>query len=317
MGAVKRIIAYISQWFKGKTFPFTPGEWLNGSHSSWQGRLLFAFWLSPRRQYYLYFPKTYQPGQRLPLLVMLHGCKQDSQIFAAGTRMNSLADQQSFAVLYPQQEQKFNGYRCWNWFDWASQIGYGEAVIIAKMVKKIRRRYPIDAQRTYVAGLSAGAAMTSILAARHGRLFRAVGVHSGLPAGAAYSPYVAMRAMKKGAQAGLWFSLPRPVTQQTMAIPGMVIHGEQDEVVQRINTEQLIVQFAGLNAKPTSNRSEVSASGLNYELADYHQGQQLQLRTCLVQGLGHAWSGGNDAYDYNDPRGPDANRLLWEFFNQV
>jgi poly(3-hydroxybutyrate) depolymerase len=54
------------------------------------------------RDYQLYLPSGYH-GQAIPLLLMLHGCTRTPEDFARGTRMNTLADRETFVVVYPRQ----------------------------------------------------------------------------------------------------------------------------------------------------------------------------------------------------------------------
>src|SRR5271169_1292817 len=148
--------------------------------------------------YRLYLPSGSSPRDRLALLVMLHGCKQNPLSFAEGTRMNALAEESRCAVLYPEQSRRSNPQLCWNWFEPASLEGHGEAALIARLIEQITVRRPIDPRRVYVVGMSAGGAMACILAVRHSRLFAACAIHSGLMYGAAHSPREASDAMRRG-----------------------------------------------------------------------------------------------------------------------
>src|ERR1700752_2952727 len=181
------------------------------------------------RPYKLYIP-TRPAGERLPLVVMLHGCTQTADAFASGTRMNALAEEQRFFVLYPEQTQAANRAQCWNWFKRGDQRrGEGEAAILAGMTRDIVHRYPIDPRKVYVAGLSAGGAMAAVLGAAYPELYAAVGVHSGLACGSAHdlaSALNAMRGMPAPASGNPCGSAPgAPPT------PTIVFHGDQDRTV--------------------------------------------------------------------------------------
>ena len=152
-----------------------------------------------QRDYFLYVPVTVRGRDRVPLLVMLHGCSQDAHTFAQGSRMNELADQHRFLVLYPQQSLRANAWRCWNWFEPRTGHGAGEAAAIAALVHEIARRYPVDRSRVYVAGISAGGAMTAILALCYGVLFAACAIVAGVMYRAADSAVEGARAMRRGA----------------------------------------------------------------------------------------------------------------------
>lgn len=289
--------------------PRGPGRF-EGPRQKLASRLLLSF-----RAYRLYLPVAASRGRRLPLLVMLHGCRQDAGVFAEGTRMNELAEQHSFAVLYPEQSWRANPWKCWNWFRPAVLKGTGEAGSIARIVRKVTLGYPVDTTRVYVAGMSAGGAMAAVLASRHGALFAACAVHSGLKYGAAASPSAAVAAMRDGAPGSVWGTpLDGPF------VPTLVIHGDRDRTVNPVNAEQIIEQArlaAGNGVLPgplvESPARRITGASHAYVLRDYVRDGRAVLRRIIVEGLDHAWSGGDDRHPFNDPRGPDASRLIWDF----
>lgn len=272
-------------------------------------RLLLSF-----RAYRLYLPAAVSGGRPLPLLVMLHGCRQDAQVFAEGTRMNQLADRHDFIVLYPEQSRTANPYGCWNWFQPTVLNGAGEAAAVARIVRKVAKAYPVDTTRVYVAGMSAGGAMASVLSYRHGALFAACAIHSGLKYGAAASPSAAVAAMRDGAPGSAW-EMPR----RAPFVPTLVIHGDRDQTVDPVNAGQIIAQarLAATNAAPAQPLVEstrrVASARRPYEQRDYVRDGKPVLRLIAVEGLDHAWSGGDDRHPFNDPQGPDASRLVWDF----
>jgi len=303
------------------------GRWVDGNHREARGSLAFAPMIAPYRAYRLYLPSHYHAEESLPLLVMLHGCHQDPESFAAGTRMNAVADRERLLVLYPEQRKLANNNRCWNWFDPTTHGGGGEAAIITGMVRAVMAQYGVDTTRIWVAGLSAGGAMASILASCHAELFAACAVHSGLMFQAAASPGAAKRAMERGSDRE-----PRRAGREALeisgktvdAMPVIVIHGARDEQVNPVNADQVVLQFAALNrfaeaestaveAMPGKKRSDTSAGGYRYEIRDYRRADRLLIRQVTVDELGHAWSGGDPRYAHNDPRGPDATALIWDF----
>lgn len=298
------------------------GRWVEGSHTESHRRFWFFSPPHAKRNYCLYLPGRYAAAQSWPLLVMLHGCKQDPITYASGTRMNQIADQEGFLVLYPEQRRLANAYRCWNWFDRAALRAGGEAALIAGMVREVIAGYGVDPERVYIAGLSAGGAMTSILASCYGRIFAACAVHSGLMYGAAESVSQATMAMKNGSRASTESTAQQAVAQPDFTfVPAIVLHGSADETVHPANAEQVIDQFLAMfrlagdgdRAVTQATRNESGAGRYPYEVSEYRCGDTLVLRKVLVEGLAHAWSGGNGAHPFNDPGGPDASRMIWEF----
>jgi poly(hydroxyalkanoate) depolymerase family esterase len=255
---------------------------------------------------------------------MLHGCNQDARAFARGSRMNELADEHRFLVLYPQQSLRANSLRCWNWFEARTGHGAGEAAAIAGLVRDITRRYPIARSRVYVAGISAGAAMTTILAFCYGRLFAACAVVAGVMYRAADSAIAGARAMRGGAllsPESTAEEAARRLSRQARFVPALVIHGAQDTVVHPRNAEQIIRQFrrfAEVLRTPPEPLAEgveqrVSSEGRDYRQRDYVHRDQLLLRSIVIEGLGHAWSGGDERFHFNDAAQPDTSRLVWDF----
>jgi len=299
------------------------GQWVEGSYPEPHRRLFFVSLLQSKRNYHLYLPGRYAAAKQWPLLVMLHGCKQDPVTFSSGTRMNQLADQEGFLVLYPEQRRLANAYRCWNWFDSSAQQAGGEAALIAGMVSEVTAGHGIDPARVYIAGMSAGGAMTSILASCYGKLFAACAVHSGLMYRAAGSVSEATRAMKQGSRASPENTARQALAQEEFAfVPAMVIHGTLDGTVSPANADQVVEQFTVMSTLAGDASSALTESTRNvsggdrypYQTHDYRRGDTLLLRKVLVEGLDHAWSGGNGELAFNDPKGPDASRMIWEFF---
>jgi poly(hydroxyalkanoate) depolymerase family esterase len=315
--------------------------WFNLRRSPGMGRSRFlmarfkspqtsdGFRLGMRRDldYRLYLPSGSSGRDSLPLIVMLHGCRQDSLSFAEGTRMNALAEEGRCAVLYPEQSKHSNPLRCWNWFDSASLAGQGEAALIARLIDQVTRRRPIDPRRVYVVGMSAGGAMACILAVRHSRLFAACAIHSGVMYGAASSPVQALAAMRSGPSAAsidkAW-RLVREAGESEVALPTLVIHGDSDATVNPVNADRIIEQLRvraeyidpSAGALSASDERRIDSGGRTYRQRDYTQQGRIVLRKVVVEGLGHAWSGGDTQYEFNDAAGPDAGRLILDFVTQ-
>ena len=238
--------------------------------------------------------------------------------------MNALAEEGRFAVLYPEQSKHSNPLRCWNWFDSASLAGQGEAALIARLVDQVKERRPIDPRRVYVVGMSAGGAMACILAIRHSRLFAACAIHSGMMYGAAGSAMQALAAMRSGPSAASIEQarrLVREAGESEAAVPTLVIHGDSDATVNPVNADRIIEQLRaraeyidpGDGALFASDERRIDSGGRTYRQQDYTQQGRIVLRKVVVEGLGHAWSGGDAQYEFNDAAGPDAGRLILDF----
>jgi len=263
------------------------------------------------RPYKLYIPSTLG-SEPVPLVVMLHGCTQSPDDFAAGTRMNELAEQHRILVAYPGQPSSANHLKCWNWFNSNDQQrDQGEPSLIAGITREIMRDFPVDPERVYVAGLSAGGAAAAILGSVYPDLYAAVCVHSGLACGAASDMPSAFNAMRQG-------GTPHAGTSRNGSkgpVPTIVFHGDHDKTVNPVNGEQVIAQSkAGTDLRQTVNHGK-SESGATYTCtvqAD-EDGRPL-LEHWVLHGAGHAWSGGSPVGSYTDPRGPDASRKMLRFF---
>lgn len=274
--------------------------------------------------YFLYVPSGLSTTDRVPLLVMLHGCHQDAAALASGTRMNTLADRNRFIVLYPEQSRRVNPLRCWRWFSRDTLNGAGEAALIASLVKRIVSRYPIDASRVYVAGISAGGAMAGVLAICYGAMFAACAIASGVMYRAAESVRDAAVVMLKGSLAAPEL-VARTAAQSASGciafVPALVIHGDEDSTVHPRNAEQIIkqlrafAQYLGKSSEPLTESPELRLSGRDraYRQKDYLDNKRVLLRKIMVEGMGHAWSGGDERHPFNDSAGPDASRLIWDF----
>lgn len=268
------------------------------------------------RSYKLYVPSGYD-GKPLPLVVMLHGCTQNPDDFAAGTGMNALAEKQPCLVVYPAQPACANPSKCWNWFKPGDQQrDGGEPAIIAGITRHVRDNYAVDPQRIYVAGLSAGGAMAVTMAVSHPELYAAVGIHSGLPHAVAGDLPSALAAMQQGG-AG---PVGRPAGKRAPhPIAAIVFHGDRDTTVHPGNGDQVIAQCAG--AAPAGRHPQMTVengqvpNGHAYTRTIHHRPKGPAIAEhWLIHGAGHAWSGGSAKGSYTDPKGPDATQQMMRFF---
>ena len=264
------------------------------------------------RTYKLFVPGGYGDSP-VPLVLMLHGCKQSPDDFAAGTRMNELGQKRTFLVAYPAQPQSANPSRCWNWFNGGDQLrDQGEPALIAGITRRVMRDFAVDPRRVYVAGLSAGGAAAAIMGARYPDLYAGVGIHSGLACGAAHDVPSAFAAMRHG---GGPVRGPAAHSRRNI-VPTIVFHGDADATVNPVNGDQIIAG-SGATANLRSTVSRGSANGLNYTctVQTDESGRSL-LEQWVIHGAGHAWSGGSDAGSFTQTLGPDASREMIRFFLQ-
>jgi poly(hydroxyalkanoate) depolymerase family esterase len=263
------------------------------------------------RTYKLYVPSGYN-GQPLPLVLMLHGCTQSPDDFAAGTRMNDLAEEQTFLVAYPAQPKSANPSKCWNWFSAVDQRrDQGEPSLIAGITREIMQDFAVDRARVYIAGLSAGGAAAAIMGSTYSDLYAAIGVHSGLACGSAKDMPSAFAAMRQGGSLGVASRSGRA------AVPTIVFHGDRDTTVNPVNGDQVIAQSkAAADFRGAVSRGE-TPSGVRYTrtIQADERGHPM-LEHWVLHEVGHAWSGGSPAGSYTEPRGPDASREMMRFFLQ-
>jgi len=275
--------------------PALPGTFSEGSHANAAGT----------RSYKLYVPSTYK-GAAAPLVVMLHGCTQDPDDFAKGTRMNVLAEETGCLVVYPAQSRQANPSRCWNWFNNVDQQrDAGEPSIIAGITRQVMREYAVDPGQVYVAGLSAGGAMATIMGTLYPDLYAAVGVHSGLPFASAHDLPSALAAMKGDF---------RRQQQPGKPIPIIVFHGDQDHTVHPANGDQLMVPARdsadAMAVEPGHVPDGHAFTRTTHKRAD----GSVHGEHWVIHGAGHAWSGGSAHGSYTDGKGPDASREMMRFF---
>ena len=324
-----RIRGFFARLFRRK--PPAAGYFVKGDKTSLRGWVHVAPWLWPSREYLLYVPRGYGGWKRRRLLVLIHGCRQTPEEFAAATRITALADEHGWLVLLPRQTDKASAWSCWNWFDTATSAGRGEAAIVAAQIRAVRRHYRVHRRRIVVAGFSAGGALATALAVRHPQLFAGAFVHSGLACGAASGPAAAVGVMRDGANTdfGQIGAQARAAAGGAVRLPLVVLQGGIDPVVAEINASQVARQFLALNGYSPSATSEgglpkadaessvTSPSGRTVTTSEYRDGRRVLVRLVRVGQLGHAWSGGDPAFQYNDPEPPDATKLLGEFVDGI
>lgn len=263
--------------------------------------------LAGQRDYKLYVPAAYA-GEPLPLVVMLHGCTQNADDFAAGTRMNALAESYRMIVAYPVQSPSANRTRCWNWFKPGDQSrDAGEPSLVAGITREIMDAYNVDPSRVYVAGLSAGGALAAIMVESYPELYAAAGVHSGLPSRCAHDLPSALAAMKGG-------GARHPAAARTAAArrPLIVFHGDADATVNIRNGIRLV---EGFDAPPAPEAIRVVETGKRRcTVTSLRSRDGVDAELWTLHGAAHAWAGGSVQGSYTDPLGPDASDAMLKFF---
>jgi poly(hydroxyalkanoate) depolymerase family esterase len=279
------------------------------------------------RAYKVYVPAGRSDAPRA-MVVMLHGCTQSADDFAAGTQMNRLADQHGFLVVYPEQTAQANASKCWNWFKPEDQArGAGEPALIAGIVGEVARQHAADPGRIYVAGLSAGAAMAVVLGEAYPERFAGVGAHSGLPFGSAHDLPSALAAMKGGRSGmpglkNLRGAAGAAARKAMNAVPVIVFHGDRDHTVQQANGDLIVQQAQAAHGARAvgaplgaSAQSGVAAGGRRFSRTVHADaGGQVRIESWTLHGAGHAWSGGDPSGSYTDSKGPDASAEMVRFF---
>ena len=295
--------------------------WISGTYSNAYGA----------RFYRLYVPAAYDGTTARPLMVMLHGCSQDGYDFAAGTRMNTFAEQRNFLVLYPEQGTVYNPADCWNWYYTVNQArGSGEPSLIAGMIAWVKANYAVDGARVGVAGFSAGAAMASIMGCTYPDQVRRVAAAAGVM-------YRGATTSGGGTNAMLYGSTYDPVSAGSgcysamgsyrREIPTLVFHGTSDLTVNPVNAHQTLSQWAQANDRAydalddndvddTADATATATACRSYTRYDYRNAQSgaVVMRKYMISGLGHRWSGGSSAGTYTDACGPDASSIIVSFF---
>jgi poly(hydroxyalkanoate) depolymerase family esterase len=295
------------------------GEWLQSWAITPQGRMVYGLYLPPQSP-------TSKPVTSLPIVVMLHGCTQTANEFANSTQMNALAAKKGFAVLYPQQSKANDRRRCWRWYQKSTQQGAADADAVMHLVHKVISQHPIDTNRVYLAGLSAGAGLAHSIALHFPCHFAAIALHSAPVFGVADSALHGLQVMQQGSSHG-WanainqLSLPKTFPQ----IPVLILHGTADLIVRPINAYQVAQQWCLTHRLQQPPRVSVKSPNLwgrtpfrGYSITDFGPVNKPLVRLYSIEGLGHAWNGGGHNIRFADPLGQNtrssANFLIWAFF---
>ncbi|TAH47246.1 MAG: phospholipase [Betaproteobacteria bacterium] len=277
--------------------PPGPGDWISGQ----------AIGAGGMRRFFLFRPPGVAIAERLPLMVMLHGCGQTAAGFARSTRMNRLAVRERFLVLYPEQDRRVNPQGCWDWYGTVTRQAHAEASTLMAAIDQACLLYPVDPAAIGIAGLSAGAGMAALLATLHPERFRALVMHSGVAPGAAHSAASALAAMGGRREPDL------PALAQPLP-PLLVIQGDRDLVVAPANGMAAAQSWAAASGA-VAMEPRVLRRGRRYPatVTDFKFKRRTIASLCLIEGLGHAWSGGDARQPFSDVKGPDASKMAWAF----
>ena len=277
------------------------GDWLSGR----------AYGFGGSRRYYLFRPEGVSASERLPLLVMLHGCSQNASTFACSTRMNAIAVKARALVLYPEQDLRFNPQGCWNWYDTKNGKADAESATLMTAINQVSMLYPVDRSAVAIAGFSAGASMAALLATRYPERFCAVAMHSGVPPGSAKSAASAVSAMR-GAIGGM--QRLKSVSGPRSWPPLLVVHGNKDRVVAFKNAENAATMWAkALGAREGKARKVQRGKRHTSTITDFRMGARTVVSLNAIEELGHSWSGGDSRERFSDADGPDISRMIWRF----
>jgi poly(hydroxyalkanoate) depolymerase family esterase len=257
------------------------------------------------RRYDVYLPDAYDGTAALPVIVMLHGCTQDAADIARGTRLNTAADDRRVLIVYPEQPATAHPRTCWTWYDEAHQSrDRGEPSLIAGITRAVMSKYRVDSSRVYIAGISAGGAMAAIVAAEYPELYAAIGVHSGVPVGAARSVTEALGVMQRGpADAD---ALPAMSVKAT----AFIAHGADDAIVSPRNGELLARQWAAALGATVESKGQ-GPDGV--EVHRFSRDGTVAVEWWSIGGVGHAWSGGSADGTFTAPAGPSVTNALVTF----
>lgn len=305
------------------------GEWQRGSATGASGSRNYALWV----------PAGYDKRKATPLVMMLHGCMQKPEDLAAISGMNAVAEQHNFLVVYPEQIPAANPLKCWNWFDPQNQTrGSGEPSLLAAIVAKVQTTHKVNPKKIFVAGISAGGAMAVVMAATYPDLFSGVGTSAGLAYKTATSVQTGLAAMKQGSadprqlESLVYSAMNEGLrVRRKKSLPIIVFQGSVDPYVNPLNADQLIVQWAATNdflddgKYNQSVKAEIAETvagnvpaGYSFTRSIYQdKAGRLLMEKWIVNGLAHAWSGSPAASTFGDPKGPDASKEMWRFFEQA
>lgn len=272
------------------------------------------------RNYYLIKPKNSKI--KAPLIVLLHGCKQNAQVITNGTRLN---ENKNIYLLIPEQNKYFNQDHCFNWYQKSQQVRnpINEAGQIVSLIEFLKLQNAIDEDKIFAVGLSAGAALSNILIACYPDIFKGTALHSGLAFKSVDSIEdvndVLLTGPKKNPKmlADDFFSCSNLSNGKLKKV--MILHGENDPRVNvvnsKMNREVFINYFKKLDQNPFQSKFLRTQHLNNYTVNETHDTVgQFELKTVIVSPLKHAWGGDTTIDTINfDRLAPSSTKYILEF----
>lgn len=212
-----------------------------------------------------YHPADQRARQKLPLLVVLHGCTQTAAGYDLGSGWSMLAERYGFAVLAPEQRHQNNPNGCFNWFNPEDvSRGRGEAASIRQMIARMARDHSIDRKQVFITGLSAGGAMAAAMLASYPEVFAGGAIIAGLPYGTATNLQQALSTMyqppaRSGRELG---DLVRSLSAHKGPWPKLSVwHGSADKTVSPSNATEIVKQWLDLHQLPPRPTAESIVDG--------------------------------------------------------
>lgn len=287
------------------------------------------------REYAVYIPDNLPKTKKPSLVVMLHGCDQNVEEFAAGTRITKFADKEKFIVLLPEQNTTYNSFKCWNWVVPSNNTRSGEAQSIISMLDSVAEKYDINTQSVYAVGMSAGASMVSILGNCFPEHFRALGVQDGTQYFATATGLDFINVVLKGASidfdlaAEVGNACSAGVSNRPTQMPMIIFNGKNSPQMSPIHALQVESEMLAFNDY-LDNGIRDNSYFLSKKMITVPEGKTYGydlyttmstantplIERYMVEKLGHDWSGGLAGLPFNDPKGPDATGMMIRFFKK-
>lgn len=300
------------------------GEWHKGVNAGIYGV----------RNYHLYIPTKAKAKKNNALVVFIHGCEQDPIEFAKGARMIEASEREGFLVLLPEQNKNYNPYKCWNWVLPANNTRAGEPEVIRMMTDEVTRKFDVDEKRIFLAGMSSGAGMVNILGNCYPDKFKALASHDGVMYNATNVAVDYEEVTVNGPSVAPWISAFKgyacaSLTDKPKSMPIIIFHGNNGPLMSPVHAFQIENQMKVYNDYLDNGKRDYSyfkeksvnvvADTDRYGYTQFvvtNKFDEVFIERYMINHLGHAWSGGDKAFAYNDPKGPDATKLIIKFFKR-